>query len=185
MAAAAQTDTATLASNSDITLSHLFGECTWLLTQSPIHREMGIKDLDWLLMPALLLGQVYVFRDGDRPVGLALWAYCSAEAAAKLENGIDHGSNAFTAQDWKSGDELWLVDLVAPFANLENKQREIMLLDLIYGPLKDQTLKFHHTDLKTAARSSVRITPEFAATMKAELETALAAQTTTDTGTRH
>jgi cytolysin-activating lysine-acyltransferase len=185
MATDTLTDIATPTSSDDITLSHLFGECTWLLTQSPVHRAMSIKDLDWLLMPALLLGQVYVFRDADRPVGLALWAYCSTETAAKLENGIDQGSNAFTAQDWKSGEELWLVDLVAPFSNLENKQREIMLLDLIYGPLKDQTLKFHHTDLKTAARSSVTITPEFATTMKAELEAALAAQAAAETGTRH
>jgi cytolysin-activating lysine-acyltransferase len=54
--------------------------------------------------------------------------------------------NRLTLEEWKGGDRLWLVDLVAPFADEENKQRQIMLADLISGPLAGREFKFHQTD---------------------------------------
>ena len=70
------------------TVSHLLGEMTWLLTQSPLHRALSIGDLEWLVMPALLNQQFYLFRDGQQPVGLAMWAKCTPEAVAKLDRGM-------------------------------------------------------------------------------------------------
>ncbi len=37
-----------------VTVSHLLGEITWLLTQSPLHKALQIGDLEWLVMPALI-----------------------------------------------------------------------------------------------------------------------------------
>jgi cytolysin-activating lysine-acyltransferase len=51
----------------------MLGEMTWLLSQSPLHNVLQLKDLEWLVMPALIHEQFYLFRDGDKPVGLALW----------------------------------------------------------------------------------------------------------------
>ena len=68
----------TAAPKSAPTVSHLLGEITWLMTQSPLHKAMQIGDIEWLAMPALIHRQFYIFRDGDRPVGLALWAKCNA-----------------------------------------------------------------------------------------------------------
>ena len=53
------------------TVSHLLGEMTWLLSQSPLHRALQIGDLEWLVMPALINRQFYIFRDGPKPIGLA------------------------------------------------------------------------------------------------------------------
>jgi cytolysin-activating lysine-acyltransferase len=126
---------------------------TWLLTQSPLHRGLALGDLEWLVMPPLIHRQFYLFREGDRPVGLALWAYCSPGAQAKLEKGIVEPENRLSLEDWKSGPELWLVDLVAPFATAENHHREIMIADLISGPLAGQAFKFHRTDSATGERA--------------------------------
>src|ERR1044072_4191025 len=134
------------------TVSHLLGEMTWLLTQSPLHRALAIGDLEWLVMPVLIHRQFYLFRDGDQPVGLAMWAKCGPEARAKLEGGMIQPENRLTLEEWTNGDEIWLVDLIAPFANAENKQREIMFADLISGPLKGQAFKFHQTDPATGKR---------------------------------
>ncbi len=41
-------------------------------------------DLEWMVMPPILLNQYRVFHDQGRPVGVALWAFLSAEAEAKL-----------------------------------------------------------------------------------------------------
>ncbi|WP_206185328.1 toxin-activating lysine-acyltransferase [Sphingosinicella sp. CPCC 101087] len=140
-------------SASPVTISHLLGEITWLLTQSPLHKALQIGDLEWLVMPALIHRQFYIFRDGDKPVGLALWAKCGPEAEAKLDRGMIEPENRLTLEEWQSGDTIWLVDLIAPFADAANKQREIMLADLISGPLKGQAFKFHHTDPSTGERA--------------------------------
>ena len=135
------------------TVSHLLGEMTWLLTQSALHKAMAIGDLEWLIMPALIHEQFYVFRDGQQPVGLALWAKCNPTAVAKLDRGMIEPENRLTLEEWKSGDQVWLVDLIAPFATAENRQREIMIADLISGPLKGQEFRFHKTDPATGQRT--------------------------------
>lgn len=127
------------------TVSHLLGEMTWLLTQSPLHRALAIGDLEWLVMPALIAEQFYIFRDGERPVGLALWARTTQEGEAKLGWGMVEPANRLSLEEWTSGDRIWLVDLVAPFANEENRHREVMMADLIAGPLAGQAFSFHRT----------------------------------------
>ena len=128
------------------TVSHMLGEMTWLLTQSPLHRALTIGDLEWLVMPALLAEQFYLFRDGDRPIGLAMWARTTAEGEAKLGRGMIEPANRLMLEEWQNGDRIWLVDLVAPFATTENQHREVMMADLIAGPLSGQAFSFHRTD---------------------------------------
>jgi cytolysin-activating lysine-acyltransferase len=138
------------------TVSHFLGEMTWLLSQSPLHRGLAIGDLDWLIMPALLTEQFYMFRDGEQPVGLALWAETNADGEAKLERGMIEPENRLTLDQWRGGDRIWLVDLVAPFATSENRQRELMMADLISGPLRNRAFNFHQTS-PDGARSRQRI----------------------------
>lgn len=135
------------------TVSHLLGEMTWLLTQSPLHKALAIGDLEWLVMPALIHRQFYIFRDGEQPVGLALWAKCTPETAAKLDGGMIEPENRLTLEEWAGGDQVWLVDLIAPFANAQNRQRELMIADLISGPLKNTEFRFHQTDPQTSKRT--------------------------------
>jgi cytolysin-activating lysine-acyltransferase len=155
------------------TVSHLLGEITWLLTQSPLHKALAIGDLEWLVMPALIHEQLYIFRDGDRPVGLALWAKCNEEAEAKLDRGMIEPGNRLTLEEWNSGAALWLVDLVAPFADAANKQREIMMADLIAGPLAGQQFKFHETDPVTGKRTVRTVEADAGDKLKAAIESAL------------
>jgi cytolysin-activating lysine-acyltransferase len=157
------------------TVSHLLGEMTWLLTQSPLHRALTIGDIEWLIMPALIHQQFYIFRDGDRPVGLALWANCAAGAEAKLEGGMIEPENRLTLEEWSGGPNTWLVDLIAPFASAENKHREIMMADLISGPLAGKAFRFHQTDPATGARSVRTVEADAGAKLKAAIEAAAGA----------
>jgi len=155
------------------TVSHMLGEMTWLLTQSPLHRALSIGDLEWLVMPALLSEQFYVFRDGSKPVGLALWAKCTPEGVKKLEGGMIEPENRLTLDEWTKGDQIWLVDLIAPFATADNRQREIMLADLIAGPLAGKAFNFHETDPRTGARSARQVAADAGEKLKAAIEAAV------------
>ena len=136
------------------TVSHVLGEMTWLLTQSPLHRVLAISDLEWLVMPALLNEQFYIFRDGDRPVGLALWAKTDAAGERKLEGGLIDPANRLTLDEWSKGDRVWLVDLIAPFADESNRHLEVMMADLISAPLRGQEFRFHRVDPQTGVRET-------------------------------
>ena len=93
------------------TVAQVLGEITWLMTQSPRHKAIPLGDLEWLLMPAILLRQFRIFYKGEQPVGVALWALAD-ELVAKR---IDAGDRRLAAVEWKSGTALRIVELVAPF----------------------------------------------------------------------
>ncbi len=156
------------------TVSHLLGEMTWLLTQSPLHKAMQIGDLEWLVMPALLKQQFYLFREGDQPVGLAMWAKCNEAAAKKLDGGMIEPANRLTLEEWDSGPDIWLVDLIAPFATTQNKQREIMIADLISGPLSGTAFNFHQTDPATGKRTVQTVDADAGEKLKAAVEASTA-----------
>jgi cytolysin-activating lysine-acyltransferase len=158
------------------TVSHMLGEMTWLLTQSPLHKVFSIADLEWLVMPALIHEQFYTFRDGDQPVGLALWAICGPVAAKKLDAGMIEPENRLTLEEWTNGDQIWLVDLIAPFANAENRHREIMMADLISGPLAGKAFNFHQTDPNTGKRTVQTVAADAGEKLKSVIEAALQAQ---------
>lgn len=158
------------------TVAEALGQVVWLLSQSPMHRELKIKDLEWSFMPAVLFEQFRVFRFGplpggqkvdpaafaklgltkegleQMPLGVAIWAKLSEEAEARLERG-----EKLKAEDWRSGDRVWLVEMISPFATPENKLNEVMLLDLIQGPFKSVPFSLHRTDTKTGVREKVHM----------------------------
>jgi cytolysin-activating lysine-acyltransferase len=158
------------------TVAEAIGQIVWLLSQSAVHRELKIKALDWSFMPAVVAEQFRIFRFGPTPglsdadpasfapfgltregletlpLGVAIWANLSEAAEAKLEAG-EH----LAAEDWTSGERTWLVELISPFATVENKLSQIMLLDLINGPFKGRVFHLHRTDPQTGKREKVTL----------------------------
>jgi cytolysin-activating lysine-acyltransferase len=62
-------------------------------------------------MPALLLRQFRIFYNGQQPVGVAVWALVDDLVAKR----IDAGDIRLSAVEWKSGSNMRIVELVAPF----------------------------------------------------------------------
>src|SRR4051794_37242482 len=93
------------------TVAQVLGEIAWLMTQSPRHKTMSLGDLEWLVMPALLLRQFRIFYSGEQPVGVALWALADDLVAGR----IDSGDKRLAAVEWKSGSNMRIIDIVAPF----------------------------------------------------------------------
>jgi cytolysin-activating lysine-acyltransferase len=157
------------------TVAEALGQVVWLLSQSSLHKELRIKDLEWSFMPAIVHEQFRIFRFGklpglenvdpaslgpfpnaqaleQTPLGVAIWARLSEAAEAKLERG-EH----LSLQEWKSGDRVWLVELISPFSNSQNKLNEIMLMDMIQGPFRQTAFNLHRTDPATGRRDKIRV----------------------------
>ena len=85
------------------------------MSQSARHKGLFISDLEWLVMPAILLKQFRIFYKDETPVGLVLWARISDEVEARLTQ-----PNArLQPKDWRSGHTLKIVEVVAPFGGAE------------------------------------------------------------------
>ncbi|MBW4617626.1 MAG: toxin-activating lysine-acyltransferase [Desmonostoc vinosum HA7617-LM4] len=103
------------------TVATLFGEVVWLFTQSPKHKNFFLFDLEWLVMTPIMFKQFRVFYATDRPIGVALWAYVNEE----VEKRLMAGNARLTPNDWKSGDRLWLVDIIAPYGGQEEMIKDL------------------------------------------------------------
>lgn len=118
------------------TVAAALGEVTWLLTQSQSHRyALFVADLEWLVMPALQTGQYRLFYNEGKPAGLAVWAYASDGAETRLASG-----SRLAVTEWRSGPNLWLVELIAPFG-----AQEAMLKDLRKTVFAGKKFKFLRT----------------------------------------
>ena len=109
------------------TVSQVLGEITWLMTQSPRHKSIPLGDLEWLVMPAILLQQFRMFYKGEQPVGVAVWALADDLVAKR----IDAGDMRLTAVEWKSGPNMRVLDVVAPFGAEAEMREQVAAAKLI------------------------------------------------------
>lgn len=116
------------------TVSQMLGEIVWLMSQSSVHKQLFIADLEWFAMPAILLEQFRTFYGPNAPAAVAFWAMVSEETEQRLEA----GAHKLRADEWKGGDRPWLIELVAPFG----AQDEI-LADLSLSVFQGKSFKFH------------------------------------------
>ena len=107
-------------------------EVLWLLTQSQQHKFMFLADMEWYFLPPFRLRQFRVFHKDKSPIAFVSWAYVSEEVEERLKS----GATRLKPEDWRSGDNLWLIDLCAPFGG-----GEFILRELRENVFKDQKVK--------------------------------------------
>lgn len=157
------------------TVAEALGQITWLFSQSALHRQLPISSLEWAVMPAILCEQFRVFSFGplegleaistadfppgldkagleQMPLGVALWGNLSEAAEEKVERGAH-----LEAADWNSGDRLWLLELITPFATPENRLGEVMFADLLGGPFAGKQFSMHRTDPITGLKEKITV----------------------------
>ena len=110
-------------------------EVLWLLTQSPQHKFMFLADMEWYFLPPFRHRQFRVFHKDKAPIAFVSWAYVSAE----VEDRLKAGAVRLKPEDWRSGDNLWLIDLCAPFGGGEYILKE--LREKVFKGQKVKTLQ--------------------------------------------
>ncbi|MGN7612777.1 toxin-activating lysine-acyltransferase [Magnetococcales bacterium HHB-1] len=110
----------------------LLGQVTALMLNSPPHKHFFISDLEWLVVPPIALGQFRLFQKERKSIGYASWAYIDEAIEERLKG----GSVRLRPDEWKSGDKLWLIDLVAPFGGHQD-----LIKDLKEQVFENQTMK--------------------------------------------
>jgi cytolysin-activating lysine-acyltransferase len=133
----------------------MLGEIVWLMTQSPIHKQLFLSDLEWFCMPAILLEQFRVFYGPQSPAAVALWASVSDDTQARLQA----GGYKLRPDEWRNGENLWLIELIAPFG----AQDEIMA-DLKTSIFAGKAFKFHRVTPE-GKREVATVEPENAASL--------------------
>lgn len=116
------------------------GPVIMLYMQSSHRRFQFISDLEWLLLPPLVGGQCKLYMKKEYPVSFISWAFLDDDAEKRLF----HNAGKLRPDDWKSGDNLWVIDIVAPFGGVEN-----MLRDIQKNEFPGQTIKLLTPDPKT------------------------------------
>ncbi len=116
------------------------GPVIMLYLQSAHRRFHFISDLEWLLLPPLISGQCKLYMKKEYPVSYVSWAFLNEEA----ENHLLKNGGKLRPEDWKSGDRLWLIDMVAPFGGIEN-----MLNDIRRNEFPDAEIRLVAPDSKT------------------------------------
>lgn len=126
------------------------GPVIMLYMQSSHRRFQFIGDLEWLLLPPLVSGQCKLYMKKEYPISFISWAFLDEAAEKRLfQNG-----GKLRPEDWKCGDRLWIIDIVAPFGGVEN-----MLRDIRKNEFPDQVIRLIAPDLKTGGITARELPP--------------------------
>jgi cytolysin-activating lysine-acyltransferase len=89
----------------------LLGAVAWLMIQQSSTRHTLLSELEWRVMPALVVDQAKLYLRDDAPLAFVSWARLSHAATERYKNPPHH----LASGDWKSGEHNWIVDLCTPF----------------------------------------------------------------------
>jgi len=108
-------------------LSANFGHAVRVLT-SCARRTEALQPLGIHLWPAVRLNQIgFLYNSKGTPVAFATWAFVTDEVAQML---LADPNYCMDISEWNEGDQLWLVDLVAPSGEARNLVRRLCTFHL-------------------------------------------------------
>ena len=93
-------------------LESTIGAVLLLNTKSPTHRYLFSHEYEWMIIPAIIAKQFILFRNKkNEPVAFVSFAYVNEEVEKRLLN----GTLKLTPAEWRSGDKLYIIDVISPF----------------------------------------------------------------------
>lgn len=93
----------------------LLGPVFWLMGRDPVRGQTRVGELDWRLMPPLVLNQLQIVSRFDVPWAYYTWAFVSEAVHQRLST----PQAQIEPHEWRSGDRPWLIEVCAPFGGLE------------------------------------------------------------------
>lgn len=99
----------------------LLGPVTWLMLQQPATRHTLVGDLEWRIMPPLVLDQAKLYMRDESPLAFVSWALLSEQVAQRYR----FAPHQLTIADWQSGDQVWIIDLLTPFGGAKEVMNDV------------------------------------------------------------
>jgi cytolysin-activating lysine-acyltransferase len=93
----------------------ILGPAMWLYSNAPDKKFMFVGDMQWLLLPPIILDQCRIYTKNGIPWAFITWAKVSDAIHERLSSGIAK----LAPHEWNSGSHVWLIDTVAPFGGVE------------------------------------------------------------------
>jgi cytolysin-activating lysine-acyltransferase len=93
----------------------LLGPAVWLFARDQQRRFTFMSDIDWRLIPPMVLDQCKAYTKMDLPWAFVTWALVSDVVHERLLKG-----SVIAPVEWRTGEHLWLIDVVAPFGDVDN-----------------------------------------------------------------
>lgn len=94
------------------------GHAVWLMSMSKRHRNLPVHEIEARISVPIFLGQYEVYFNGKQPAAFLTWARVSDAVLF----GLNAGRKVLAHGDWRSGDNLVVVDCISPF---QSKDRYI------------------------------------------------------------
>lgn len=92
----------------------IVGEVASLMVSSNLHINYRIADIRDIFVPAIDCNQFRIYHNQNKfPVGFVCWAYFSDE----IDKLYAEGKYKIKPQDWNSGKNGWIIELIAPFGH--------------------------------------------------------------------
>lgn len=99
----------------------LLGAVSWLLMQQSATRHTLLSELEWRVMPALVLDQAKLYMRDNFPIAYVSWAKLSEDVAQRYIA----PPHQLMASDWQSGEHIWIVDVCAPFGGAQEVMKDL------------------------------------------------------------
>lgn len=93
----------------------MLGAVGWLMMQQAANRHTLLSELEWRVMPALVLNQAKLYLKEEAPMAFVSWARLSEEVAQRYQA----APHQLTMADWASGDQIWLIDVLTPYGGAQ------------------------------------------------------------------
>ena len=90
---------------------NILGDVLYLLLLSDFHHHWKMHQVKRVIVPPMYHGQYRIWYNNNDPFGFCLWAWVSDEILEKLLK----EEYRMKADDWQSGNNLYLAEFVAPF----------------------------------------------------------------------
>lgn len=99
----------------------IMGPALWLYARDPMKKFMFMADIDWAILPAVILDQCRLYTKEGIPFAFFTWALVNDAIDQRLRSGTPR----IAPNEWQSGEHLWLVDVVTPFGKTEEMIDEL------------------------------------------------------------
>ncbi|MGO6752743.1 toxin-activating lysine-acyltransferase [Rhizobium ruizarguesonis] len=125
-------------------LQSTFGQVVLAMSSVPRYRSQMLSDLHHLVVDPLINDRVAIAMPkpvtGIEPPAIAIWATVSVEVDARISEQAKAGvfPVRLKPEDWKSGEVVWLLDVIAPTRELAT-----MVLANFHQVAKRGDIKIH------------------------------------------